>query len=291
MTGEGQGGGMPNEIDLRDYIDVLIRRWKFILAMPALALIAAALATFAVPATYQAVATLALSPATVSVSTSNLLPPYYLMVDSPRNLPAAHTPAYYVAVLNSAEVVNAAQSFGLAQERALITVAADGGDRALIHITARGADPQSVADAANAYAQAGAQHIQRLLAPTGDDARIAKQTLDTAQNALEKFLLDHQITEYDPALPPVLTPAKRKELEQLSRERDLAESVYLDFAREFAKSAILAETAYRPAIIAAPVPRAPVAPQLVQNLLLGAAFGLLVGMLGALTLEIVRRSQ
>ena len=32
---------MPNEIDLRQLIDILIRRWKFVIAMPILAAIAA----------------------------------------------------------------------------------------------------------------------------------------------------------------------------------------------------------------------------------------------------------
>ena len=68
---------MPNEIDLRDSIDLLIRRWKFVLAMPILAALAAALVTFAIKPAYQATAALALAPSTVSISLANQLPPYY----------------------------------------------------------------------------------------------------------------------------------------------------------------------------------------------------------------------
>lgn len=274
---------MSNEINLRDYIDVLIRRWKFVLAMPMLAILAAALVTGLTQPTFQATATIALAPSTVAVSLSNLLPPYYLAVDSPRRLPTSYTPTYYVTLLKDAEVINAAQP------RAAITIVADNNDRSLIHIIAQGNDPRMVADSANAYAQAGAQRIQRLLVPDGEDVARAKQKLDAAQDALDQFLTEHHITEYDPALPPALPADQRKQLTQLNRERDLAESVYLEFAREFAQSAILAETAYRPSVISAPVPTAPVSPRWMQNLLLGAAFGLLIGVVGAFLLEMLRK--
>jgi uncharacterized protein involved in exopolysaccharide biosynthesis len=275
---------MPDEIDVRNYIDILIRRWKFVIAMPILAAIAAALVTFTIQPVYQATATIALAPATVSVSLSNLLPPYYLMVDSPRNLPPAYTPTYYLAILKSADVVAAAQT------RSAITLAGDGNDRALIHITARGAAAATVAADANAYAQAGANRLQQLLVPSGAEVAAAKQKLDAAQQAFDQFLLDHKISEYDPAAPPLLSSDKRKELLALSHARDLAESIYLDFARDFAKTSILAETSYRPTVIPASVPTAPSSPQLAPNILLGGAFGLLIGILGAFTLEFSRRS-
>lgn len=274
---------MSNEMNVRDYFDALIRRWKFVLAMPVLAILAAALVTGLTPPTFQAIATIALAPSTVAVSLSNLLPPYYLAVDSPRRLPTAYTPTYYVTLLKDAEVINAAQP------RAAITIVADNNDRSLIHIIAQGNDPRMVADSANAYAQAGAQRIQRLLAPNGKDVARAKQKLDAAQDALDQFLTEHHINEYDPALPPALPTDQRKQLSQLNRERDLAESVYLEFAREYAQSAILAETAYRPSVISAPVPTAPVSPRWAQNLLLGAAFGLLIGVLGAFLREMLRK--
>jgi capsular polysaccharide biosynthesis protein len=274
---------MPNEIDLRDLFNVILRRWKFIAAMPLLAIIAAGAVTALTKPTYEATATIALAPATVSISLANQLPPYYLMVDSPRHLPTAYTPAYYIAVLQSAEVVSAANV------RGSITISNDANDRSLLRLTARGADAKNVADAANQYAQAGIAQIEKLLMPTGDDARAAKNKLDTAQEALDKFLSDHHIGNYDPALPPELPADQRKQLADLNRARDLAEAVYLEFARDYAKSEILAATAYRPTLLSASVPASPIAPQLVQNLLFGGAIGLFIGLLGAFALELVRR--
>jgi capsular polysaccharide biosynthesis protein len=274
-----------NEITFRDYLDVLIRRWYIVVAMPLLAMLAAALVTFALKPTYEATATLALAPTTVSISLANQLPPYYLMVNDPRRLPTAYTPTYYVAILQGADVVSAAKP------QAVVTIAPDGSDRSLIHLTARGDDPKKVADTANAYVQAGAQRLQQLLQPTGEETAAAQKRLDDAQQALIAFARDNGFS-YDPSAPDVpstLPRAQVLEFQQLLRERDIAESVYLDFARDSERTTILANTAYRPTIITASVPTAPISPKLAQNVLIGAAFGLLIGLLGAFSIEFVAR--
>jgi uncharacterized protein involved in exopolysaccharide biosynthesis len=277
---------MSDVLDLRDYFDILIRRWRVVLAMPALAAIAAALVTFAIKPTYEATAAIALAPSTVSISLANQLPPYYLVVDSPRRLPTAYTPAYYIAILNGAEVVNAAAP------RAEVLITSDGSDRSLIRITARGGDPQQVADTANRYAQAGAARIQQLLIPSDAEVVAAKKQFDAAEQAIVKFAQDNSL-DYDLAkfrAAPLAVPAEKKlELARLMRERDIAESVYQEFARDLQRGAILANNAYRPSIIAAPVPTAPIAPRFAQNVLMGAAFGLLLGILAAFALDFLAR--
>jgi uncharacterized protein involved in exopolysaccharide biosynthesis len=269
--------------DIRVYFDVLIRRWQIIIAMPILAVIAAALATLAIKPTFEATATIALAPTTVSVSLSNLLPPYYLTVSDPRNLPIAFTPTYYIAILNGADVVSAAQP------RAAITVSGDGNDRALLHISARGGDANLVAEAANSYAQAGTSRITQLLQPTGGEAEAAKQKLQAAEQAIVKYASDNGI-DYDPSgmrETPQLPRGKELQFQALQRDRDIAEAVYLDFARELERTTILANNAYRPILIPAIVPTAPVSPKFAQNILFGAAFGLLIGIIGAFGIELV----
>ncbi len=276
---------MSNEITVRDYLDVLIRRWYVVVAMPLLAMLSAALVTFALKPMYEATATLALAPTTVSISLANQLPPYYLMVGDARRLPTAYTPTYYVALLKGADVVNAAKP------QAAVTIAPDGNDRSLIHLTARGDDPKQVADTANAYAQAGAARIQQLVQPTGAEATAARKRMDDAQDALIAFARNNGFS-YDPTAPDVpsnLSRAKILEFQQLLRERDIAESVYLDFARDYERTMILANTAYVPTIIPAAAPTAPIAPKLAQNVLIGAAFGVLIGLLGAFSLEFIAR--
>jgi capsular polysaccharide biosynthesis protein len=276
---------MNDPIDLRQWLDVVIRRWQIVVAMPIIAIIAFAGATLFIKPTYEATATIALAPSTVSISLANQLPPYYLMVDSPHHLPIAYTPTYYIAVLKGADVVAAAKP------QAAITISPDGNDRSLIAITARANDATQAADSANAYAQAGAERIAQIISPPGDEVTTAKKRLDAAQDAYDKFLETNRITDYDPTAPPSLSPDKRKELSQLSRDRDLAESVYLVFAREFAQSSILAETTLRPTVIAAPIPTSPNAPKLAQNALIGAGFGLFIGIVGAFALDLVLKEK
>jgi capsular polysaccharide biosynthesis protein len=271
--------------EIKTYWDVLVRRWQIVIAMPVLAMIAAALVTFAIKPTYQATATIALAPATLSIPTTNQLPPYYLSVDSPRRLPLAFTPAYYIAILQDADLASQVSP------RASVTIAANASDRALIEITARGEDARLVADAANAYARVGAQRVEQLLTPSGDDVVTAKKKLDTADQALIKFGQANNLGEYDLGkyhAASGLSTSKRLELDQLLQERDDAQVVYRDFYRDHASAIILAASAYKPRVITTAVPGSPTSPKLAQNILTGAAFGLLIGIAGAFAFEWMR---
>jgi len=258
------------------WFDMARRRGQIILAMPALALLAALVVTFAQKPVYEATATIALAPATLSIPTTNQLPPYYLMVDAPRHLPPAYTPAYYLALLKDASLTPNAP-------RVTFVLGVNANDRALIEITARGEDATQVADAANAYARAGIPAIEKLLTPNGNDVLAAQKKLDAAELALVKFARENNLSEY--AVAPGLSAEKRLELERLLRARAVAESVYLDFARDHERATILAGNAYAPRVFAASVPASPVAPNWAQNALISVAFGLLVGVVAAFALE------
>ncbi len=279
---------MNDQIDLRDYIDVLIRRWKFVLALPILAAIAAALVSFAMKPTYEATAVIALSPATLSVPTTAQAPPYYLMVDSPRRLPTAFTPAYYVVLLNSDEVV------AQVAPQVAVTIAPNGGDKSLLEITARGDDPQLVAATANKWMQEGAARIQKALLPSENELGAAQIQLDQAEQALIKFSADNGLGEYNLARLRTATLSSSSKQVALGRAllaRDATESVYLELAKDWEREYILATSVYTPTRIAAPVPTVPVSPKPAQNILIGAAFGLLLGILGAFALEFFPRSR
>lgn len=277
---------MDNESALRDYFDVLIRQWKLVLVMPVVAMIAAALVGLWQPPIFEATAIIVLAPATLSVPTSSQVPPYYLLVDSPRQLPTAYTPAYYLALLRGAEVVDAVSP------RFPVSITPNNADKSLIEITARGSDRNLVAQTANTWADVGVQYITKILIPTGEQAATAQRKLDAADQALIKFSHDNGFEGYDLAklrAATALGTDKKLELLQLLRARDIAESVYLDLARDQARTAILVVTAYKPTMIPAPVPDAPLSPKPVQNILIGAAFGLLIGVVGAFAVEYMAR--
>ncbi|MDE3090036.1 MAG: hypothetical protein KGJ80_11700 [Chloroflexota bacterium] len=272
-------------LDLREYLDVLIRRWRFVLAMPILAMIAAALVSFAMKPTYEATAVIALSPSTLSIPTTGQAQPYYLLVDSPRRLPTAYTPTYYVALLNGDDVV------AQVAPQAAVTIAPNSGDKSLIEITARSEDPQKAASTANKWMQEGAARIQKALLPSQNELGAAGVKLTEAEQALVKFSkgngLDYDLKGLRSAT--FSSTDKQLELNGLLRAYDTAESVYLDFAKDWERESILATSAYTPARIAAAVPTVPVSPKPAQNILIGAALGLLLGILAAFAAEFVSR--
>ena len=272
-------------LDLRAYFDVLIHRWKFVFAMPVLAMIAAALVSFTTQPTYEATAVIALSPATISVPTSDQAPPYYLMVNSPGNLPTTYSPAYYIALLEGNDVVSQVVP------KVPVTIDSNGSDKSLIDITARGGDPQLVAATANKWMQEGAARIQKALLPNQDQLSAAQVKLDEAEQALVKFSKDNGLDYNLNRLRGATFSSSDKQIElgKLLRAYDVTESVYTDLAKNWERENILATSTYTPALIAAAVPNAPSSPRPVQNILIGAAFGLLLGILGAFVLEWVSR--
>ncbi len=272
---------------LQSYLDVLIRRWKIAAVMPVLAAAAAALVSLAMPPVYEATAVVALAPATLSVPTANQVPPYYLVVDSPRRLPTAYTPAYYVALLKGVEVDAAAIP------ASAVTITSSSSDKSLIEITARSADPKLAAAGASAWANAGALRVQQALLPSREELVAGQSKLDAAQQALVKFSRENGLGDYDLAKlrgSNSLSTEKKLELAGLLRARDTAEAVYLDFAREFEHATILAASAYRPTVLPATAPTMPVSPKPIQNTIVGGALGLLLGLLSAFVVDAVSKS-
>ncbi len=271
--------------DLRDYFDVLIRRWKLVVAVAVLATAAAVAAGLMTPPTFEATATIALAPATLSIPTANQVPPYYLMVNSARQLPTAFTPTYYVALLKGADVVNA-----VAPDVA-VSIAPNAGDKSLIEITARGSDAGLVAQTANKWAQVGAARIAAALVPNGEQTGIALKALDAADQALVKFCTDNGL-DYDLAKLRSglsLSTDKRLELARLVRNRDNAEAVFNGLQRDYDEESILAASTLKPATINAQVPSTPSGPKWAQTAGLAAGLGLLVGVLGAFAIEYLNR--
>ncbi len=270
---------------LGGYINVLIRRWRIVIGMPLLAIFAAAIVTWLTPPAYQVTAVIALVPSTLSIPSLNQSPPYYVMVDQPSHLPIAYGPSFYIELLKSADVVNAASP------RAMVSIVVNGADRSLIEITARSSDPAIAAQTANTYADVGVQYITKAFIPTGQAVATAQAKLQSAEDALAQFSRDNGLGDYDLAKLRTAAPRSyesKMELARLLRARDVSESVYLDLARDQARTAILAVTANKPTLIQKPVPTDPISPNAVQNILVSGGLGLLIGILAAFTLEYVK---
>ena len=77
---------MEDEIDLRKYIDVLLRHWKLIVGIALIAVFVAGLVSFLLPSTYEAKATVAIARTKPEVV---LGPMYWTYIDkNGNNLPS-----------------------------------------------------------------------------------------------------------------------------------------------------------------------------------------------------------
>jgi len=186
---------VEDEIDLRDYIDVLVRRWKWIVGVTILAALAAGVVSFATPPVYEATATLAV------LQSSN---------------PALVSPAAQLAVLQSSNV--ATQTLQWLGENAAgenastvarrVRVVADAQDKTLFRVTAQSDTPQKAAAIANAWANAGTEAINQVqdqslsqaipmlqqdVDRTGKDLQAAEENLKRMQRDLQIDLLTQQL--------------------------------------------------------------------------------------------------
>ncbi len=185
---------MEEEIDLREYINVLIRHWYWIAGLALVAAVTAFAVSSFLPPTYEATAMVIITQ------------PRYLMQFDPRmqNLPfdPAQLAGGYPAMATSDELLLAAASSvepplpperqGLEELRKMFK-AEIAGDPNLIKLTARSKDPQEAARLANTLAGQFVDHLNDISRRNGDLALFetqvveAKTVLEEADRALSAF--------------------------------------------------------------------------------------------------------
>ena len=177
---------MEEEIDLRQYIEVIVRRWKWIVGITLAAVVTAAIASFFLIAPiYEATAVI-------------LVPPQ-----------ESGSPPYSLQIANAsieAQVVEYLGSFLPTEERVpgrllhLVSVSHDA-EQNLVRITVRANNPEKAAQVVNAWAETGVQAIaqyqkekrQDIMSQKEKQAQIAAQNLEEAEEAL--WVLDAEILE------------------------------------------------------------------------------------------------
>lgn len=292
---------MEEEIDLREYINVIIRRWKWIAGITLMAVITAAIVSFfAMAPIYEASAILLVSPS----------PP------ASRGLEAQVVEALLRSAEVEAQVVETLGEVLSPSERepggllAKIKVAQEG-KSGVFKVFARTNEPQKAAQIANAWAEAGAQILREAQSPTDTELEIAAQNLEVAEKALWEFAEANRLTEADLSsllgsksgqwsinffleeggvisqrASPSLSVEKRVELARLLRRRDIAEEIYLSLAREAERARITTQAGRGVEIIGPAVaPSEPVQPRTKLNIAIAGVLGLMVGVFGAFVVE------
>jgi uncharacterized protein involved in exopolysaccharide biosynthesis len=179
---------MEDEIDLREYINVIRRRWKLIGAVTAIAVIAAAVVSFLLPPTYEA------------SSVVLITEPRYQMQFEPRfQTTDQWQPAYNAfpelatsdGVLQS--VVESYQPSPLAEIEAWrlrelkgMAEATSRGDPSLVKLTVGCRSPEDAAGLANVWAEKLTDRGNEIYSETEDDVAFFERQTSQAEEALEE---------------------------------------------------------------------------------------------------------
>jgi len=173
---------VQEEIGLREYIDVIARRWKLVLGIPLVAVIVAAIVSFLITPTYEATATLSVPQPSPSIVYTSLIE-------------STEVESQVIDLLN-ASLSPAERVPGGLIDKVRVSRESDG---RLIRITVQSDTSKKAAQIANAWAEAS---IRKLSAPEFLEAqereilddpqlKVAKQSLNEAQQALDDFLKLH----------------------------------------------------------------------------------------------------
>jgi len=193
---------MEDEIDLREYLHVLIRHWKLIVSITLIAVIAAVLVGFLAPLTYEAKASVLITETRAQI----VFEPKYRTFSS---VEQEELKQALVALVKSnsvaASVVEklgdalgpAEQNVIRIQKKVDVKTVGD-----LIEISVKSGDPEKAADIANAWAEAYVDYINGLYTGTSqspDELRTqaddAKKGYEEKQRAWESFVSNNRLDE------------------------------------------------------------------------------------------------
>jgi len=174
---------MEEEIDLRAYVLVLLKYWKWILGTTLATAVAALVISFLLPPTYEATALVVIKQ------------PQYVMQFDPRFETIAQQPAYkaYHGLAEGDEVLEAlfsrlnprpAEVKTLRDLRGMVKASA-GTDPSVVRLTVRSRDPQEAAHIANLWAEIFVAHANRVYGASDEELRQLEGQLAQAQAELE----------------------------------------------------------------------------------------------------------
>jgi uncharacterized protein involved in exopolysaccharide biosynthesis len=294
---------VEEEIDLREYIEVIVRRWKWIAGITIVAVVTAAIVSFfVITPVYEASATLLV-----------MKPP---LIPASQSLEAQVVEALLRSTNVEAQVVEALQETLSPSERvpgslvSKVKVAQEG-KSSVFKISARANDPQKAAQIANAWAEVGTEILREALAPTDGELKLAEQNLKAAEEALWELAEANGLAEADlrsllgsrsnqwninfflgeggvlgQRTSPSLSVESKMELASLLRRRDVAEEIYLSLSKEAEIAKITAQAGGGVEVISpAAVPSEPIQPRTKLNIAIAGVLGLMVGVFGAFLVE------
>jgi len=214
---------MEDEIDLRQYLEVLIRRWKWIVALTLIpALVAAAISFFVLQPTYEAKALVLITG------------PRYLLRFDPRVETISDIATAYKAypslatsddllkqVLDVLDPPLPENEGSLQALRAKVS-ASTGADPSLLELKATNGVPQQAAQVANTWAGQYVVYVNELYGRRSEDVIFFSEQLESARQALEaaeEALIAFQARNQSSILNAELASARQAQTDYLADQR------------------------------------------------------------------------
>jgi succinoglycan biosynthesis transport protein ExoP len=211
---------MEEEIDLRAYVLVLLKYWKWILGTTVAAAVVALVVSFLLPPTYEATALVIVRQ------------PQYMMQFDPRFETLTQQPAYkaYPDLARGDEVLEALfarlnprpaeiETLRDLQER---VEAKAGTDPSVVRLTVRARDPQEAARIANLWAELFVAHANRVYGASDEELQQLEGQLAQAQaelEAAEQALIEFQARNQASILDARLDSLKSDQAHYLADQR------------------------------------------------------------------------
>jgi succinoglycan biosynthesis transport protein ExoP len=222
---------MEEEIDLKVYVRVLVRRWWLIAGLAFVAAaVAFSLSTF-LPPYYQAEAMVAFTVpqyvATFDSRLQSLADPEFPYKAFPS---LATSEAVLVALKDVVEERWPTYDNGLRTVAGLrrIVRANPGADPSLVILQVQNGDPQQVANLANAWAEVFVSEAKEIYGRSGDDLVYFEEQLDQAEEELdraEKALVEFQRRNEGEVLAGQLEALKQAQTDYLNEQKDIEDMI------------------------------------------------------------------
>jgi succinoglycan biosynthesis transport protein ExoP len=211
---------MEEEIDLREYVLVLLKHWKLILGTTVAAAVTALVVSFFLPPTYEATALVVVKP------------PQYVMQFDPRFETLTQQPAYkaYPTLAEGDEVMEAlfarlnprpAEIKTLGDLRGMVEAKA-GTDPSVVRLIVRSSNPQEAARIANLWAEIFVAHANRVYGASDEELKQLEGQLAQAQaelEAAEQALIEFQARNQASILDARLDSLKSDQAHYLADQR------------------------------------------------------------------------
>jgi succinoglycan biosynthesis transport protein ExoP len=216
---------MEDEIDLRNYLDVLVRRWKWIVALTVIVAVTAAVVSFFVlDPTYEATALVLITRPRYQLRFDPRLETLSDIETASKAYPSlAMSDDLLRQVLEALDPPLPEEEQTLRALRGKVSASA-GADPSLLELTSSNGDPERAAQVSNTWAEQYVEYVNELYGRRSEDVVFFTEQLDAASvvlEAAEQALVDFEARNQESILKARLTAKQEALTNYLNAQHEL----------------------------------------------------------------------